>query len=393
MSLVVCGGRIFHNGSFVESEVLLEDGKIRKIGRGLEGDERIDASGMLVLPGLIDPHVHLREPGAEYKEDFRTGTRAAVAGGFTTVMDMPNNPNPTVTKGRLAEKRALASKKAACDVFFHFGATDDNFDEVKGAGPRSLKIYMGETTGMLYLRKQDSMEKHFQNFSGTFVFHASVVAKKEDDEIRGSCANIETVCRLSEKYKRRVHIAHASTKAEVDAVYGALATVEVTPHHLFLSRRDAERMGALGKVYPALRSEEQRSMLWKSLGKVHCIATDHAPHTIEDKKEGAGGFPGLETSLALMLDAANRKLIPLEWVVDRMSEAPARVFGLADRGRIKEGLIGDITVIDAKKEWAVDGSELETKCKWSPFEGRKIRGKTVRVIKKGKVVYEEGEFL
>ena len=127
MSLVVSGGRVFREGSFTEADVLIEDGKIGKVGRRLEGDERIDAGGMLVLPGLIDPHVHLREPGAEYKEDFRTGTRAAVAGGFTTLMDMPNNKNPTVTKERLEEKKRLAAKKAVCDVFFHFGATDDNF--------------------------------------------------------------------------------------------------------------------------------------------------------------------------------------------------------------------------------------------------------------------------
>ena len=164
-SLLVKNCRAFIANSFIETDILIENGIISTIKpRGLKGDERFDAHGMIVSPGLIDPHVHLREPGATYKEDFVTGTRAAIAGGFSCVMDMPNNKLPTTTKARLEEKIKLANEKALCDVLFHFGGTDDNFAEVTNAKPNSMKIYMGHTTGDLFLRKPDSLEHHFSNF-------------------------------------------------------------------------------------------------------------------------------------------------------------------------------------------------------------------------------------
>lgn len=212
MSLVIKGGTAFLGERFQKKDILVEDGRIAAIGNALAGDGVLDATGMLVLPGLIDPHVHMREPGSTYKEDFATGSRAAVAGGFTTVMDMPNNPVPTVTKEALDEKRRLAKKKAVCDVLFHFGGTDDNFEEVKRADPRSMKLYLGHTTGELMLRKRSSVKKHFANFhkDRPIVLHASDHSMDERENLRKTYETMENVVSLASSMGRRIHMAHAS---------------------------------------------------------------------------------------------------------------------------------------------------------------------------------------
>ncbi|MEM2909184.1 MAG: dihydroorotase [Candidatus Bilamarchaeaceae archaeon] len=391
--LVIKNGKVFFNGQFQELDIALEFGRIVKIARSINGEESYDAAGALVLPGLIDPHVHLREPGATYKEDFRTGTMAAVAGGFTTVIDMPNNPTPTTTAARLREKQELASKKALCDVLFHFGATDNNFEEVKKAKPISMKIYLGKTTGELYLRDHASLERHFQNYSGQFVFHADASEGSEEMQFAATCANIETIGHLSKRYGRRAHIAHASSGMIVDLSNNLGLTVEVAPHYLFLSKKDAERLGHLGTVYPNLRSEQHRKTLWGNIQRVHCIATDHAPHTIEDKKAGAHGFPGLETSLALMLQAYWERVLSLEWIVERMSSSPAGIFALESVGKLAEGFWGNIAILDLKKEWVVKGEELYTKCKWSPFERKMLKGKIRSVFYKGNLIFDDFSFI
>ncbi len=397
MSLAIKNGAIFFQGRFIHKEILIgDDGRISKIGNSLVGDESIDASNLLVLPGLIDPHVHLREPGATEKEDFNTGGRAAIAGGFTTVMDMPNNTIPTTTKARYEEKKQLA-KKALCDVIVHFGATPDNFDEVKKADPPSMKLYMGITTGHMVITDKATIEKHFALFpkDRPIVVHAADNDPNETKNLAATYDNTEFALALAKKHSRRLHLAHASTGKEITMAKAVKsATVEVAPHYLFLSSKDAESLGATtyGKVYPPLRSEQQRIVLWKYLEQADCIATDHAPHTIEDKENSAAGFPGLETSLSLMLDACDKGLTDKIWVVERMSERVADAFNLKDRGRLGVGLRGDITIVDPKLTWKVSGSGLETKCKWSPFEGRELKGKTVTVVKGGELIYLEGEF-
>lgn len=395
-TLAIKGGTAFIGGSFVVKDILLEDGTIARTGANLNGDESIDASGLLVLPGLLDPHVHLREPGDTYKEDFKTGGRAAIAGGFTTVIDMPNNSVPTTTAERLKEKQKLAREKAACDVLFHFGGTDTNFSEVKKANPQSMKLYLGKTTGELMLKNPGSLEKHFSGFARDrpIVLHASDDDGDEEKNLERTCANIANCVSLASKTGRRIHLAHASTEKEVLLARKCPAcTVEVAPHHLFLSSKALEKLGPYGKVYPPLRSEQKRLALWHVLESVDCIASDHAPHTLEDKEEGAAGFPGLETSLALMLDACSKGLLDREWVALRMTENVARAFNLKNRGKLETGYCGDVTIVDYRKAWKVDGSELETKCRWSPFDGMELKGRVCTVVKNGKIVYEEGQFL
>jgi dihydroorotase len=394
MSLLIKGGTVFLGEKFEKLDILVEGGKISKVGGALSGDETIKADDMLVVPGLIDPHVHLREPGDTYKEDFLTGSKAAIAGGFTTVFDMPNNLRPTITKERLDEK-ILLSKKALCDILFHFGGTDDNFGEVKKADPQYMKLYLGHTTGSMILRKPDSLERHFAEFpkDRPITLHACDHREDEEENLKATYETIENAVALAKKYDRRIHIAHASTKKEILlAKKHAKCTVEVAPHHLFLSTNDQERLGQLRRVYPPLRSEKKRIHLWSALETVDCIATDHAPHTIEDKEKGAAGFPGLETSLALMLRGCAMGLIDKIWVFQRMSERPAEIFGLRGKGKIMPGFIADIAIIDPKREWEVLGSEQYTKCKWSPFDGMTLKGKVHTVIKDGKPIYENYSF-
>ncbi len=399
MPILITNGLVFQNGRFVRKDVRVEDGKIITIAPSIRpngGDEHVEAINMLVVPGLIDPHVHLREPGATNKEDFRTGSKAAIAGGFTCVMDMPNNKLPTTTKARLIEKMKLAKEKSLCDVLFHFGGTDDNFNEVKKATPDSMKIYMGHTTGDLFLRNPDSLERHFQTFrkDRRIVLDVWDNTGNEKRDAKVSGKNLQNVVSLAEGTKRQIHIAHVCRPQEVHEVdkYKG-CTIEVTPHHLFLCTKDLGRLGSLAKVNPPLQPDESRRGMWDVLKKIDCIASDHAPHTLEDKEAGAFGFPGLETTLGLMLDAHKMGMVELEWVIDRMSSNVAEVFDLEGRGQIKKGFTGDITIIDPRKEWTVDGSELNTKCKWSPFEGWKLKGKTETVIKDGEIVYQEGEFV
>ena len=395
MSLLISGGKIFINSEFALQDILIENGLIAKIGKNLSGDEKIDASGLLIVPGLIDPHVHLREPGAEEKEDFLTGSQTAVAGGFTTVLDMPNNPKPTITKKRLDEKIELAKKKAVCDVGFHFGATESNFDEVKIANPDSLKIYMGLTTGEMMINN-DAVERHFELFDSKkpIIIHASHHSKNEKENLEETYSNEEFCINAAAKYKQRIHLAHASTSHEVHLFKKyENATVEVAPHYMFMNSKDAEKLKIFGTVYPPLRSEQKRLTLWNALERIDAIASDHAPHTVEDKEDGAHGFPGLETSLALFLDAHNKRLLDIHWMIPRMSENPARIFNLKEKGRIQEGFEGSLTLIDLKKEWIVKGNEQFTKCRWSPFEGKKLKGKVHSVIHKGKLIFEEGEFI
>ncbi|MFH0884500.1 MAG: dihydroorotase family protein [Candidatus Micrarchaeota archaeon] len=396
MSLLIKGGIAFLGSKYGQKDILIEDGRIAGVGNSLQGDDVIKASGLIVLPGLIDPHVHLREPGDTYKEDFATGSRAAIAGGFTTVIDMPNNAIPTTTKKRLDEKIRLAKKKAVCDVFFHFGGTDDNFDEVKKADPGSLKLYLGQTTGGMALKQPFSLEKHFINFpkDRPVVLHACDHSEDEKENIRKTLQTLENSLGLAERLGRRVHLAHASTGKEIQiARRYARCSIEVAPHHLFLSTNDFERLGPYAKVYPPLRSEQKQISLWSALDKVDCIATDHAPHTIEDKERGAAGFPGLETSMALMLTGCRRGLLDKIWVAQRMSGRVASLFNMPDRGRLEKGCIGDITIIDPKKKWKVDATELETKCKWTPFDGMELTGKVHTVIKNGEILFEKYQLL
>ena len=357
------------------------------------------------LPGLVDAHVHLREPGYEYKEDFFTGTMAALAGGVTTVLDMPNTNPPTATPDRLAEKARLAAAKAVCDVGLFVGATNTEGDAYLPVAEQAcaLKIYVSDTFGSLRIDTLELMHRLFRGW-----------AEKADAvgyRIAGAAGGIGPitvhaeelmlpVClSLSQIYDVPLHIAHVSRRSEIELIRvakerGVPVTCEVTPHHLFLSTDDLPRLGARGDMRPRLATPDDVAALWENLDVVDIFATDHAPHTLVEKGVGVDpappapppGVPGVETMLPLLLTAVHSGLLDLDDIVERCFAAPRRIYGLPEQP--------DTWVevdIDANYELANDG--LKTKVGWSPFAGQRLYGRVERVVLCGVTVYAGGTVL
>ncbi|MFA5412305.1 MAG: dihydroorotase [Candidatus Micrarchaeia archaeon] len=392
--MLVKNAKFFLDGKIVEKDILIDGERIKSLGH-FQGSGP-DASGFLILPGLIDPHVHLRDPGATHKEDFHSGTRAAIAGGITTVLDMPNNNPPTTTLARLEEKRAIASKKAVCDYGFHFGAGTDNFEEIKRAEPGSLKVYMGKTTGDLFLPDEKIIFLHFQNFpkEKPIVVHAEdqTIIDTEGRTPLAAQVAVAKATMLAEKSGRTICIAHASTAKEIElAKKWKKSLVETCPHYLFLNEGKVAHLKNFARVNPPVRSEQERLALWRMREQIDYISTDHAPHLPEEKEKGAAGFPGLETSLALMLDAYNKKQIGMEWILSRMCENPARIFNIKGKGKIAPGFQADLVFVDLRKEWKVRAENMKGKCGWTPYEGMVLKGRAEKVIFRGELVLDGEE--
>ena len=342
----------------------------------------------LRLPGLIDVHVHLRDPGATHKEDFSTGTAAALAGGVVAVLDMPNNTPPTVNRQRLSEKAQIASEKARCDFGFYLGATEDNVGEgaILSYRVAGLKIYMGQTYGPLKMADLAALMAHFRSWPAArpIAVHAEGLA------VAGAIA-------LARLYSKRLHICHVSRKAEIELIrkikesWEAKAdklTCEVTPHHLFLTQADVARLGNLAHVKPSLGTEEDRAALWDNLDIVDVIASDHAPHTTAEKEspEPPPGVPGLETTLPLLLTAVADGRLSGERLIELTSENPSRIFGLKRDERT-------YIEVDPDDRYVLEGSSLRTKCGWTPFEGMTVQGRVLRVYLRDALAYADGQVL
>ena len=380
--------------------------------RSLKSRDKVyDATGKIIFPGGIDPHVHLRDPQSPQKEDFYTGTCAALAGGYTTVFDMPNYFGPaTTTAAAYSEKGKIASSKAVCNWALHFGATPTNHAEVKKANPPTLKAYLGETDSELTFESLEGLLGHFEQFphNRPICVHAEDLdaLKYFAKRFEGGRFSVQRppavaqaaaarVAILSTYFKRKIHLCHATTELEMLSIkQNPLATLEVTPHHLFLdSSYEKKLAGKLHHVKPPLRVADEVFNLWQTLPQIDCIASDHAPHTLEEKQQGAAGFPGLETTLPLMLWAYKRKVATIESIVRLCMEGPAKIFGLERRGAINEGYAADLAIFDLTKSWKVSPKTLFTKCGWSPFEGMEIGPRPDAVFVGGKLAFENGQIL
>ncbi len=335
----------------------------------------------LELPGLIDIHVHLRDPGATHKEDFATGTAAALAGGVVAVVDMPNNSPPTVDEQTLRRKLDLASQKARCDFAFYLGATAHNATQAPENGHvAGLKMYLDETYGPLRVRSLSTLMAHFKYWPR----NRPIAAHAEG-------LSTTVVIGLAQLYDRRVHICHVSRKPEIELVKqakerGARITCEVTPHHLFLTEGDAKELRGHGQMKPSLGSLEDREALWANLEIIDAVASDHAPHTKEEKagRTPPPGVPGLETTLPLLLNAVAHGRLSLEKLVQLTHDGPARVLGV----RPPEAASVEV---DPEATYALRGAQLLTKCSWTPFEGVMVQGQIRRVYLRGAKVYEDGQ--
>jgi dihydroorotase len=414
--LLIRNGIIVTPDEIFRGDILIVGETIARVAPAIRAaDARvIDASGWHILPGLIDAHVHLRDPGATHKEDFLTGTRAALAGGVTTALDMPNNVTPTISRAALEEKRALAHDKAVCDYGFFIGATEENWSvEIGTWGAVGVKLYMGATTGDLLVTDFAATYRHFvaphhlplvvhAEENDALKFFAGDSSRRRHSTRRPPLTAALAVSRalaLAEETGRPLHIAHLSTAREIEWVRDAKArgvnvTCEVTPQHLFLSTDDEERLGAFGIVNPPLRAPDDVRALWQNLSHIDLVATDHAPHTIEEKQSAKppSGMPGLETMLPLLLTAAGEKRLTLQDLARLTARNPARVFHLAHKGEIATGYDADLVFVRLEEEYVLQ-KPWQTKCNWSPFEGQRVRGKIVHAIRRGHTVLKDGEIL
>ena len=421
VSLTIRNAEVVLPGSIQRVDVSVIDGRIHAIGSGIpEVGEVIDAEGLTLLPGMIDPQVHFREPGAAQKEDLHSGSCAAAAGGITSFLDMPNNAPPVITRERMAEKKRLAAEKSVVNYGFFMGATPDNLEELNAVeNVCGIKIFMGSSTGDLLVDNPQVLEKIFSTGSRLIAVHAEDEAVlKENIEllkhisdvrlhsrIRDESAALKATklaVKLSLKYRRRLHILHLTTEDECDFLRGLprehLISTEVCPQHFTLTVPECyEKLGTLAQMNPPIRTKRHADALWQALkdGIIDCIATDHAPHTLAEKDQPYGkapsGMPGVETSLALMLDRVNRNACTLQEVVFWMSESPANLYKMRGKGRIEVGQDADLVLVDMSLKKTVMNGQLHTRVNWSPYHGMELQGWPVRTIVNGQTVYINGE--
>jgi len=385
MSLLIKNGKVYQNGTLVKKDILIKNNKIAKItSQDLKADKIINAKNKIIIPGLIDSHVHFREPGMTHKEDFLTGSMAAAAGGITTILDMPNTIPPTTNLQRLEEKRQLA-KKSVVNYGFHFGSTNDNIGEIeKAKNVASVKVYMDFTTGDLKLDDYKILKKIF--------------ASRKIVSVHGEDENILKAIELIQHSKNHLYLCHVSSKEELHYAKKQKIKnkifVETCPHYLFLTAKDVNELGSFAEMKPGLKTRQDQDALWEGIktGKVDTIATDHAPHTKEEKMQlnYPFGIPGCETMLPLLLNAMNEKSIELRKIVQLCCENPAAIFKIKNKGHIKEGYDADLAIIDLSMKKEVKNNELLTKCKWSPFDGWKLKGWPTHTIVNGNIIFENG---
>lgn len=389
-------------------EILVNGEIIEKVSENIdeskfENNENvriIDVEGKLVMPGVIDVHTHMREPGVTYKEDFTTGSRACVKAGVTTFYDMPNTVPTTTTEENLLEKKKLASEKSIVNFGIHFGGSkNDNVEEIKkvlkNEEVNTVKIFMNVSTGEMLIEDDEILAKVFEN-SKLVLVHA-------ENEM------IDKAIELNKNYGSGLYVCHIPSAEEMKKVINAKKNsdvntkehpvyAEVTPHHLFLNteiRESTERNKMLLRMKPELREKSDNEFLWEAInrGEVDTIGTDHAPHLISEKLEKITfGMPGVETSLALMINAYNEGKISLEMIQKLMCENPAKIMKIEKRGKLQEGYFADVIIVDTKKEWIVGIDDtIESKCGWTPYENWRLKGKNIMTIVNGEIVYENGK--
>ncbi|MEO8497193.1 MAG: dihydroorotase [Planctomycetota bacterium] len=402
------------------TSVLIEGAKIVDIDPAIQipVDYVVDAAGLHLLPGVVDDQVHFRDPGLTHKEDLYTASRACAKGGVTTFLEMPNTKPNTISQEALESKLALASGKCLVNYGFYIGATPHNVAALKHAHRTpGIKIFIGSSTGDLLVDKQEALERIFAETKLPACAHcedettiqanterfAGTTDIRDHSRIRDYEAAIIATRRaidLAKRHKHRFHVLHVSTGAETPllADHDNLITAEACPHHLFFNVDDYARLGSLIQMNPSIKAKADNEQLWQALldGLIQVIATDHAPHTLEEKRQpypqSPSGLPVVENSLALMLDQVHQGRCTIEQVVHWMCDAPARVWDIVDKGRIAVGYDADLVLVDLNKTATIRDDEQETKCKWSPWHGESLTGWPVRTWVMGHEVFRDGVF-
>lgn len=428
---LIVNANIVNEGRAFESDVLIVGDRIDSVGPDLssrEADEVIDAQGKFLLPGAIDDQVHFREPGLTHKATIGTEARAAVAGGVTSFMEMPNTVPPTFTRELLEDKFSIARRDSLANYSFYMGASNDNLDEVMKVDVRQvcgLKIFMGSSTGNLLVDDGKTLEGFFSRFptliathcedEQTIVHNAEVYRKKYGEDvpvkfhplIRSAEACYKSssfAVELARKHGTRLHVLHISTRQET-SLFDAetpLAekkiTAEACIHHLWFRDEDYDRLGTFIKWNPAVKTEADRQAVFGAVldDRIDVIATDHAPHTREEKTntyfKAPSGGPLIQHSLVAMLEMCHQGKLSLEKVVQKMAHNPATLFQVAERGFIREGYFADLVLVDLDRPWQVSSGNILSKCGWSPFEGQMFRSAVTHTWVSGHLAYRDGVF-
>lgn len=409
-----------------EANVLIRDGKIAAVGSGDLGgaDSVLNARGLHLFPGVTDPQVHFRDPGLEWKEDLETGSRGAAAGGVTSYLEMPNTKPATITGELLEKKKAVAARKSLVNYGFFIGATAENVDELNAArNACGIKIFMGASTGDLLVHRHADLDRIFSRGRRLIAVHAEDeemirqakldYAQSRDVHDHPKIRSAEAALRatqvavgLSQKYGRRLHVLHLTTAEEAEflrvqkaASPPGLISAEVCPQHFLLKAPEAyDRLGTYAQMNPPIRDARHGAALWQALrdGVIDCIATDHAPHTREEKDKGypesPSGMPGVETSFPLLLNQVSQGLCSPMEVAKWMCEKPCELYGMVGKGRIEVGYDADLVLVDMNLERTIRDGEMQTKVGWTPYHGWTTRGWPVMTLVHGHMVYGEGEF-
>jgi dihydroorotase len=412
---------ILPNGESMIGDVLTQGRQIVQLGQEITNaspTHEIDARGLTLLPGVIDPQVHFREPGLEHKEDLFTASCACAKGGVTSFLEMPNTRPLTISQSALDDKLQRAASKCLVNYGFFIGATGDNLPDLLSASPTpGIKVFMGSMHGQLLVSQEEVLEAIFARGNRLIAVHAEDQARinqrKQEfagiedlaihSQIQDNQAALlatQLALKLSKKYQRRLHILHMSTAEEAELLRDdkpSWVTAEVTPQHLLLNTSAYATIGSLAQMNPPLRSPHDNEVLWQALrdGIIDFIATDHAPHTLAEKAQTypntPSGMPGVETSLPLMLTAAMAGKCTVAQVVQWMSKAVAVAYGIPNKGEISPGYDADLVLVDLKNYREVKREEVLSKCGWSPFEGWNLTGWPVTTIVGGEVVYDHGQ--
>ncbi|WP_135823291.1 dihydroorotase [Halorussus ruber] len=405
------------DGREVDVRIDTSAGRIAGVGSTLtHSGESIDAAGKLLLPGMIDTHVHFRQPGFPHKETWETGSKSAAAGGVTTVVDQPNTDPPTVD-GEGFDRKAELAEESYVDYGINGGVTEDwDPDELFDRPLLALgEVFLADSTGDMGIEEdlfREAVERATDEYRVVTVhaedadlFDEEATERPGDDyeawsayrTAEAEAAAVERAVEIGEEADANVHIAHTSTPEGVDAAKDGDATCEVTPHHIFLSREDYDELGTFGRMNPPLRSEDRREAMFERLadGTIDMVATDHAPHTREEKDAGIwdapSGVPGVETALPLLLEEARKDNLSYERVRDITAANPADVFGLTRKGKVEQGLMADLVLVDPDDAREIRGEDLHSKCGWTPFEGMQGVFPELTMVR-GNVVYDAGEY-
>lgn len=430
MKTLIVNAKIVNEGKVTEGDVLLSGERIERIGKSITSSaQTIDAQGQYLLPGAIDDQVHFREPGLTHKATIRTDSRAAVAGGVTSYMEMPNTLPPTFTQELLEQKYQVAGRDSLANYSFYMGTANDNLEEIMKTDLRKvcgLKIFMGSSTGNLLVDDPEVLREVFSRFPGLIATHCEhePTIRMNMERFRmqhgedipasyhplirseeGCYLSSHTAIELARQFDTRLHVLHISTARETALFDNAVPlarkriTAEACIHHLWFNDRDYERLGMRIKWNPAIKTAQDQAAIFEAVlqDRIDVIATDHAPHTLEEKEKSyfnaPSGGPLVQHSLVAMMAFVKQGKLTIERMVEKMSHNPAILFRIEDRGFIREGYFGDLVLVDPDRPWKVDRSNILAKCGWSPFEGQTFDASVTHTFVSGRLAYQHDQIL